>query len=192
MSVRFGTQPPTPAEVAAATKVLTAADKKTAEKVTRAKTEQLKEYARKHMDAAARDEDLGSRGSLRMGYLKEFLVMRLKESGQLKRETVDEVHASDSRTETKFHEWTSGVMDREMTKEVAEEIRNPPRDDPMALKWRKCPYTGTEVDPFPRLDRARSQCAQVRDRHKLTSHQSGRRRKRRDGISVRHWQQGRR
>ena len=60
------------------------------------------------MDAAARDEVLGSRGSLRMGYLKEFLVMRLKESGQLKRETVDEVHASDSRTEKEFHEWTLG------------------------------------------------------------------------------------
>ena len=100
------------------------------------------------MDAAARDEVLGSRGSLRMGYLKEFLVMHFKESGQLKRETFDEVHASDSRTETKFHEWTSGVMDREMTKEVAEEIRHLPRDDPMALKWRKCPYTGKEVDPF--------------------------------------------
>ena len=132
---------PTAEEIAVATKVWENGDKKTMDKVIRAKTEQLRDYASRHMSAEDKERVLCSRGDVRMGYLKEFLVMRLKDAGQMKREIVDEKHEHQKRDVVTHREWNSERVKKKLGPERGQALMVLPQSDPGNLKWIRCPKT---------------------------------------------------
>jgi hypothetical protein len=108
----------------------------------------MKEWSEKTLSPTSANALLNSRGEDRKTYLKEYLVMQLKNKGQMKRVETSEEHSFTALDTTKFYEWNSETMNQKMDPTRAAAVRALPADDPNALKWFPCPYTKKTKDPL--------------------------------------------
>ena len=139
---------PTAAEVAEAEKFLAAADIKTTRAKSRAKQECMKEWAKKNLSPEEAQRGARKPRAARQQYLQEYLVMSMKSKGSLSRKTLSETHTHNKDDKTFVHEWNSEIMDEKLGKLRGPALRAMPRDHPKALRWVKCPFTGSEQDPM--------------------------------------------
>ena len=108
----------------------------------------LRSWSKLFLSEEQAKDVMSSRGDVRLGYLKEFLVRQLKEKGVLKTSSSIETHEDAKKDVTQFVEWNSEMMNKKMGPERATILRAIPRDSPNALQFMKCPYTGSEEDPM--------------------------------------------
>ena len=145
---RFGC--PSPDELAQAEKLLAGNTKAEKDKKNRAKVESLRGWAQRNLSADEFSAIQASRGEQRQQYLKEFLVMRLKEKGDIVGNEINEEENTSANADTvKMHEWNSTKMDEEMGGPIrGAAIRALPADDENACTWKPCPFTKRTDDPY--------------------------------------------
>ena len=142
---------PTAEEIASAEACITDNDKKTQDSKIRSKMECLKTWSKNNHSAEDHAKVTASRGSERMGYLKDYLILMLKQKGVIKKRTIDEVHTSETNDRSNIKTENSEKMNDDLGKDRATMLRQMCDTDPTTtpgISWSPCPYTGAKTDPM--------------------------------------------
>jgi hypothetical protein len=111
----------------------------------------LKTWSKNNHSAEDHAKVTASRGSERMGYLKDYLILMLKQKGVIKKRTIDEVHTSETNDHSNIKTENSEKMNDDLGKDRATMLRQMCDTDPTTtpgISWSPCPYTGAKTDPM--------------------------------------------